>query len=141
MNQLPFTDEEIKGVDYRLSNDIPVKVFRDNEDKYYRLGFYILEEVSIGTQFPHITFDLTKNQKGYRLTDHGYAHKVFGDLLNFKPIQFYQQRLGIGYDPEKACFYIQMPLLNSVEAYTHRILELMTQIKTIADLKQRNLLK
>ena len=56
MNQLPFTDEEIKGVDYRLSNDIPVKVFRDNEDKYYRLGFYILEEVSIGTQYDWQTY-------------------------------------------------------------------------------------
>ncbi|XIF20195.1 MAG: hypothetical protein AJITA_00922 [Acetilactobacillus jinshanensis] len=95
----------------------------------------------MGRQFPHITFSLTKNQKGYRLTDYGYAHKIFGKLLNSKIIQSYQQRLGIGYDSKSGRYYIQMPLLNSVEAYTHRILELMTQIKTVANLKRHHLLK
>ena len=140
-NNLPFTTKEIRGVDYRLSNDVPVKVMFNAKHQCTRLGFYILEELAIRHRYPHITFSLTKNAKGYRLTDYGYAHRVFGKLLKLPVIHAYQKRLGIFYDPEVGCFYIQMPLLNSVEAYTHRLLELLTQIKTIADLQHRNLLK
>lgn len=141
MKNLSFTREEIKGVNYRLSKDMPVKIFYSQGHRCYRLGYYILEEVAIGRQFPHVTFNLTKNSKGYRVTDYGYAHLIFGNLLNSKIIKGYQDRLGISYDSKNGCYYIQMPLLNSIEFFTHRILELMTQIKTVADLKNRHLLK
>lgn len=140
MSKIPFKSSEIHEVNYLLSNDVPVKVERDANQKCYRLGFYILEELSIGHSYPHITFQLSKNQRGYLLTDCGYAHRTFKSLLRMPIIKIYRKRLGIG-QSKHHYYYIQMPLLNSVEAYTHRLLEFLTQIKTLADLNTRHLLK
>ena len=141
MQKIPFTKSEIHEVNYLLSNDIPVKIKRGPSHKCYQLGFYILEELSIGHQYPHITFNLSKNPNGYRLTDCSYAYQTFKSLLKRPIIQTYQKRLGISQQAQHHFYYIQMPLLNSIEAYTHRMLEFLTQIKTIADLNRRQLLK
>ncbi len=144
MNQtklIPFNRTEIQGVNYRLSNDVPVKLFFNARQQCTKIGFYILEELAIGHRYPHITFILIKNRTGYRLTDLGEAQATFGHLINLPIIKSYRERLGIAFNPKGNYYYIQMPLLNSIEAYTHRLLEFLTQLKTVADLKHRNLLK